>query len=540
MEEFIFGTWATDELKLVHHRAEQSGLQHRHALSPRDPQPDRPVTLTIHAGPELRVEQVACYYTVDGSEPAGSRGVAHHGAVVAFRPAGVEWDSLVWGYVQQWECALPPQPLGTAVRYQIGAWAADAPEIFADWPAVKDVAEQASAAFFAGKPRPATPPGDPGRRHTFAYRVDRQGPPEWARQAVIYHVFVDRFYPGGGRGWLQTDDLRGFCGGTLWGVAEKTEYIAGLGATCIWLSPTFVSPSHHGYDATDLERVEPRLGGGDALHAVVEAAHRCGIRVLLDYPCNHLSNQHPFFVAAQSNPAGPYRDWFTFNESAVGYRSFFGVPTLPEINVSNPAVRRWLIDIARYWLREFDVDGYRLDYANGPGPDFWSDFWAACKQEKPDCFCFGEVVDAPHEQMRYVGRLDGCLDFHTGDALRRTFAHQSWTEGQLDRFLERHLGYFPADFLRPTFVDNHDMDRFLTIANGDKGALRRAAGVQMQLPGPPIIYYGTEVGLMQEGSTRQGLGLHVSRVPMAWGDEQDKELLDYYQKIIRERRSRTG
>jgi len=534
----VFGTLATDELKLVHHRAARTGLQHGHDLSPRDPAPGQPVTLTVRVGPDLAAEHVACYYTLDSSQPTGAHGVASNGQVLMLEQAEVVWDTLVWGYVTKWKAALPAQPEGAVVRYHIGAWAGDGPETFADWPDVQTAAEQAAHAFFTGRSLPDVPLGDPSRGHTFTCHVDRLGPPAWAREAVIYHIFVDRFYPGRGRDWLQTDDLRGFCGGTLWGVAEKLNYVADLGATCLWLSPIFPSPSHHGYDATDLYHVEPRLGGDEALQALIVQAHERGIRVLLDLVCNHISNQHPIFQEALSDPASPYRDWFTFDDSDIGYRTFFGTPSMPQVNVANPDARRWLIDVARFWLREFDVDGYRLDYAIGPGPDFWSDFWAACKAEKPDCFCFGEVVDAPDAQLAYVGRLDGCLDFHVGDALRRTFALGTWSEAQFERFLPRHLAFFPEDFLMPTFIDNHDMDRFLYIAQGDKEALRRAAAVQMRLPGPPIIYYGTEVGLSQTASTREGRGLHVSRVPMVWGEEQDRELWAYYQALIRERAAR--
>jgi glycosidase len=107
----------------------------------------------------------------------------------------------------------------------------------------------------------------------------------------------------------------------------------------------------------------------------------------------------------------------------------------------------------------------------------------------------------------------------------------------LQYFLARHRAFFPESFLMPTFLDNHDMDRFLYLAQGDKEALRRAARVQMHLPGPPIIYYGTEVGLGQNRSTREGMGLHFSRMPMLWGADQDQELLAHYKALIRERRS---
>jgi cyclomaltodextrinase len=541
VEEFTFGTYATDDLKLVHYRAARSGLQHRHDLCPQDPQPDQPVRLSVWAGPDLAAEHVACYYTLDGGQPEGARGVAANGQVQMLERSGVAWDTLLWGYVAQWQTTLRPQPEGTLVRYRLGAWAGDGPETFADWPEVQARAEQAAAAFFRGDPLPNTPPGDPAAGHTFAYHVDRLQPPAWAREAVIYQVFVDRFYPGSGRDWAQTTDLNRFCGGTLWGVAEKMDYVADLGATCLWLSPIFPSPTHHGYDATDFTCVEPRLGGDEALRAVVAEAHARSIRVLLDFVCNHVSDQHPIFHDARSNPASPYRNWFTFDDSGIGYHAYFGVPSMPEINVAHPGARDWLIDAARTWLREFNLDGFRLDHADGPGPDFWTDFWTACKAEAPACFCFGEVVDAPQEQLAYAGRLDGCLDFQTADALRRTFALGRWSETDLGRFLARQQVFFgqtlgDCGFLQPTFIDNHDMDRFLFLAGGDKGALRRAAAVQMDLPGPPIIYYGTEVGLNQAVSIQEGQGMHINRVPMAWGEEQDIELLAYYRDLVRKRR----
>ncbi|MBN1660380.1 MAG: alpha-amylase [Anaerolineae bacterium] len=536
MESFVFGTYATDELKLAHHRAARSGLQHGHDLSPQDPLPDQPVTITVRVGPDLQADHVACYYTLDDTEPEGAHGMAHNGRVLILEQVRATWDTLMWGYLAEWQGTLPAQPPGTVVRYRIGAWADDGPETLADWPEVQARVEQAAAAFFRGEPLPDALPGDPAAGRTFAYSVDWLGAPAWARESAIYQIFVDRFYPGRGQGWAQTRDLRGFCGGTLWGVAEKMDYVADLGATCIWLSPIFPSPSHHGYDATDLYHVEPRLGGDEALHAVVAAAHSRGIRVLLDYACNHVSQHHPVFLEARANPNSPHRDWFTFDDSEIGYRTFFNVADMPQVNVACQPAREWLIDVARHWLSEFDVDGYRLDYANGPGPDFWTDFWRACKDVKPDSFCFGEVIDAPDVLRTYVGRLDGCLDFHLGDALRRTFALGRWTEGDLERFVAQHYRFFPASFLMPTFIDNHDMDRFLYLAGGDKEALRRAAAAQMRLPGPPIIYYGTEVGLSQVASTTEGKGLHVSRTPMLWGDEQDQDLLAYYKALIRARK----
>ena len=535
--DFVFGKYLTDELKLVHHRSQRRGLQHGHALEPHDPRPGEAVTLAVGCGQDLGCERVALYYTLDGSEPEGSRGRALRGDVLAFEPIDTLWDTVSWSYLTRWRTTVPGQPDGTVVRYRIGGWRDGHDEVFADWPDVTATGERAARHHFAGEAIPADLALGDAWGRSFRYHVATLRPPDWARDAVIYQLFVDRFDPGEGRDWLQSDDLEAICGGTLWGVRDRMDYLADLGIDCLWLSPTWRSPSHHGYDVTDFDRVEPRLGGDEALHALVEAAHARGIRVLLDLACNHISNRHPLFEQAKRGPASRYRDWFRFDDSEVGYRAFFGVASMPELQLDHEPARDWMVDIAVRWLRDFEIDGYRLDYANGPGPDFWSVFNAACKGANPDSFCFGEIVDAPDAIRRYAGRLDGSLDFGLSEALRKTYAYGAWSEAAFERFVSHHQRFFPDGFVRPTFLDNHDMDRFLFVAGGDKGALRRAAARQFALPGPAIVYYGSEVGLNQSVSTREA-GLHASRVPMSWGEYQDRELLDFYRTLIRERHSR--
>ncbi|GAB4481691.1 MAG: alpha-amylase family glycosyl hydrolase [Anaerolineae bacterium] len=535
MEDFIFGTMATDALKLIHHRAERRGIQHLHSTAPRDPLPGEPLTLSVILGPDLPADHIACYYTLDGSEPRGAFGTAEQGQVIHFQRAAVAWDNLVWGYVQTWQAVIPGQPQGTTVRYRIGAWQEGGEvETFADWPPVKPQVEEAARAHFAGDAAQPIDPGSPAGQ-TFALHVDTQRPPAWAREAVIYQVFVDRFYPGDGRDWLQTADLRRFFGGTLWGVRDKLDHIAALGADCLWLSPTWPSPTYHGYDVTDYRAVEPRLGGEEGLRALIEAAHARGIRVLLDLVCNHMSNRHPIFLEAQADPASPYRGWFTFTETPPGYECYFGVASMPRINLAHPAARAWMIDNALYWLREFNVDGFRLDHANGPGPDFWADFRAVVRIASPDAFSFGEVVEPPDVQARYIGRLDGLLDFHMADMLRRAFGRRSISRADLERFTARHQAYFDnPDFLMVNFLDNHDMDRFLHIAGGDRTALEEALGFLMALPGPPVIYAGTEVGLRQRDRGRVS-GLEGSREAMPWG-QIDTGALAIVRAAIRRRR----
>src|SRR5438034_4767490 len=121
-QDFVFGTLATDELRLVQMRAARSGVAHAHHLEPLDPQPGEPVVVHVRVGPAVCADRVSCYYTTDDSDPAGARGVATSGQTVDLARTGVAWDTLLWGYRETWAGSVPPLPSGTLVRYRIEAW----------------------------------------------------------------------------------------------------------------------------------------------------------------------------------------------------------------------------------------------------------------------------------------------------------------------------------------------------------------------------------------------------------------------------------
>ncbi len=534
--DFTFGKLISDELKLSNHRADRAGLQHQHRISPLDPAPGETVTVHLRSTSAPAIERAALHFTTDGSDPRQENDSAQ---TVEFRRVRTEWDTLVWDYISHWQAELPAQADGTLVTYYIRGWTDTGALMYADYPLAEERVQHATMQFFGSIAADAvfTPSPPPAKPPLFCYHVDRIVPPEWAKSAIIYHIFLDRFYPGDGGAWQQTSDLKGICGGTLWGVRDKLDYLAQLGINCLWLSPTWASPSNHGYDVADYERVEPRLGGAAALRAVVEGAHTRGIRVLLDLVANHLSNEHPIFLDALQNEDSPYRDWFTFDARyRHGYRSFFNVKTMPKINLETPVARDWMIGNAIKSLQDFDVDGFRLDVAAGAGPNFWTQARPRLRAIKSDCLLLGEIIDTPTYLRMYSGRLDGCLDFSLNEALRQTFAWQSWDEQRMRAFIASHRRYFDADFLLPSFIDNHDMDRFSHIAENDNEKLKRAVATQMRLSNPPVILYGTEVGLRQPISTR-GNTLDACRVPMVWDERQDADLLAFYQREIQRRKS---
>ena len=146
----------------------------------------------------------------------------------------------------------------------------------------------------------------------------------------------------------------------------------------------------------------------------------------------------------------------------------------------------------------------------------------------PDAFLFGEVVSHSEVIASYIPHFDGCLDFLLADALRRTFVLETSTLLEFESFLAAHEMYFPKDFSLPAFLDNHDMTRILYLAREDKAKVRLAALVLFTLSAPPVIYNGTEVGVSQ----RNPLGrFEEARLPMPWGDEADKDLLDYFRRL---------
>ncbi len=518
-EHIIFGTHHTEALRLIVYRAHHTGLQHHARLQPRAPRPGEPVVMSVWSGPDLMLATVQCVYTIDGSEPT------LQSAAVTLRPVETVWDSLVWGYRCRWEAELPAQPAGTWVRYAIVGHPLEGTLVFADWPPAEAVIIAETRRFF-GEENAAAVLAPADVPQVFGYSVGTNPVPAWAAEARFYHVFVDRFAPAPGAEFASPETLSDFFGGTLAGVTAHLDYIAELGCNTLWLSPIFPSPTHHGYDVTDYQDIEPRLGTLEDLRALLAAAHAREMRIVLDIAFNHCSDQHPLFQQALADPDSPYRDWFHFDmQYSDGYRSYFGVPTMPEWNLAHAEVRAYLIAAARFWLQQ-GVDGFRLDYADGPGPAFWTEFGAACRAVNPDVWLYGEIVQPPDVLAPYQGRLDGTLDFLWAQQVRRAVAYGNMDARALAAFWEQHGHTRAADYLCPVFLDNHDMDRFLLAADNDPRRVYLGLLLLYLWPHPPVLYYGTEIGLRQQHSSREpGQGLEVSRVPMVWASEQQDHSL---------------
>lgn len=497
MQEGTFGLFVTNKRRRKHMQRLAAGVRHLNRLQPTAPEAQDEPILTVTTEVDWPIAAVECMLL----EPAT--------AVIPLQRTDITWDLLNWAYSQTWQAALPAFPYGARVRYQIRACAADGrPPVLADDGA------------------------------TFSYLVGQRPLPAWTQEAIIYQVFPDRFAPGNGRAWNAANHLSDIYGGDLRGIIDHLDYIADMGFTCLWLNPFFPDETHHGYHATDHFSVNPRLGTLADMQELVAGAKARGLRLLLDFVGNHVGSGHPHFQDALARFDSPYHDWFLWEEWPHRYSAYFKLPDLPELNTEHPGVRQYLIDSVRYWLVDMGFDGLRMDYVLGPSHDFWTELRQAVLSFKPDAWMFGEATHTPEWQLGYDGRFDGCLDFLLTTKLREMFAFNTLDVAAFDAFLEAHEAFFPAHFSRPSFLDNHDMNRFLLVAGADKRKLKLAALCQFTLAGPPIVYNGTEVGVGQARAIDDpdSHGMEECRQPMLWGAAQDADLRQHFRQLAHFRR----
>ncbi len=503
-----------------HRYVVQNGVEHASETDPRDPEPGEEVELHITSLARLPIDRIAVYYTTDGQDPDGAFGTAANGTVVMAKK-GEEVDyPAAGGATIRWHAHLPGQVDGTLVRYCMDGW--NSGDLRQHWPA--DVSDH------------YTSPAPAGR--DYAYHVDQRDAPAWFDDALVYQIFVDRFAAAFDQPMLRDPgNLTGFFGGTLRGITEHLDYLADLGVNCLWLSPIMASPSYHGYDPSSFTQVAERYGTNADLRALIAAAHARGLRVLLDFVANHTATEHPAFQSAQRDPEAPEHTWYSFGpQYSNGYLAYYGVPSMPVLDTASAPVRAMLIAAARDWLADFGADGLRLDNVSGPAHAFWTIFQEGIKSDFPDALTIGEVTGGLDDIQTYAGRLDAVMDFPTTKWLRRVFAQRDGTLRDLLDMLVVHEQVMPARMGRARLLDNHDMHRFLWLAEGDAHRLQMALSCLMMLTGTPILYYGTEVGVSQRDGP-PGKDVYA-REPMRWGADQHADLLEHTRWLLKWRRER--
>lgn len=305
--------------------------------------------------------------------------------------------------------------------------------------------------------------------------------PTWIRHAIIYGFAPALLGPIG-----------------LAGVTARLDDIAALGANAIWVSPVTDSPGRDfGYAVTDHFRVRPAFGSEADFRALIAAAHERGIRVVMDFVPNHVSDQHPYHVdASRHGRASPYFGFFDRDESG-GATHYFDWTNLKNLDFDNPEVQRYVIEAFARWVRDFGVDGFRVDVSWGireRAPEFWRRLRAELMRINPDLLLLAEA--SARDPYYFQNGFDVAYDWTAklGQwAWSDAFASSESVASRLRAaILDRGDGV-PHDSLVFRFINNNDTGaRFITRYGLSR--TRVAAAMLLTLPGVPCVYMGDETG----------------------------------------------
>ena len=366
--------------------------------------------------------------------------------------------------------------------------------------------------------------------------------PEWAKGAIVYQIFPDRFATDkkvDPKLWYKSPmHPKSKLHGNLRGIINNMDYLKELGVDIIYMTPIFRSNSNHKYDTIDYYQIDPDFGTKDDLRELVNVAHQNNMRVILDGVFNHTS---PKFFAFEdlvaNNENSKYVDWYypeSFPIKTTGKPNFltFGYyGGMPKLNCSNLDVRNYIYDVVTYWIRECNIDGWRLDAADEVSHDFWKQLRKKIKSIKPDALIIGEIW---HYTSSYLqgDEWDTIMNYNFRTSVADYFAtHKIHATDFINEFgYIRGYSHTKVHQILWNLIGSHDTGRFLHCANERKEALKLAVAMQMITPGMPMIYYGDEVGLTggQDPDCRRG---------MLWDEtRQDKDLLNWYKKLIRIRK----
>ena len=409
--------------------------------------------------------------------------------------------------------------------------------------------------------------------------------PDWAKGAIIYQVFPDRFCKVGDpdltskmepytvhKDWNEDvcwqPDENGkvlnndFFGGNFRGITEKMDYIASLGTTILYLNPISKSFSNHRYDTGDYKTPDPMLGTLEDFKAMCDSAHKRGINVILDGVYSHTGSRSTYFESACESIDSPYFSWYTFYQYPHKYNSWWGFETLPTVNKLDPAFMDYIIDsddsVVAHWLN-LGADGFRLDVVDELPDAFVLRLKKRIRQIKPDALLLGEVWEDASNKISYSirrryfadGELDSCMNYPFRTAILN-FA-TGIDDGQ--RFKETVMTIaenYPPQVLacNMNLLSTHDTPRTLTAlidnfeGNREEYAKRKLSPTQREqakklfmlssflqytLPGSPSIYYGDEAGL-------EGHKDPFNRRTYPWGKE-DTELLAFFKGLGRLRKN---
>ena len=375
----------------------------------------------------------------------------------------------------------------------------------------------------------------------YANRTGIVSLPEWSQGQVFYQIFPERFANGDPsndpkdvKPWGTDPNRENYMGGDLKGILNHLDYIRELGADCIYLNPIFCGDFNHKYATTDYYRIDPMFGTNKDFRMLVHAIHERGMKIILDGVFNH-SGVHfaPFQDVLENGGESKYRDWFYPTTFPIGithhdYECVGAYKYMPKLNTGNPEVRDYLLKVMDYWIREYHIDGWRLDVADEVDEGLWEEARLLLKDRYPNTILIGETWGSGLRLMNGA-QMDAIMNYVFRDAVREFIAAGSIDAAAFDGRMEKMLSDYPAEMDRAMYLplDSHDTERFLTCCGGDKRKLKAAVALYMMFVGSPVIYYGDEIGMEGENDPD-------CRRCMIWDkDRQDSELKQWYESLIR-------
>ncbi|WP_347550815.1 alpha-glycosidase [Pseudalkalibacillus hwajinpoensis] len=382
----------------------------------------------------------------------------------------------------------------------------------------------------------------------FLNSVDVFRAPEWVKDTVWYQIFPERFANGDPSlnpkdtlPWGEYPPTQdNFFGGDFQGVMNHLDYLTELGVNGIYFTPIFKAQSNHKYDTIDYMEIDPQFGDKETFKQLIGACHERGIKVMLDAVFNHSGYYfEPFQDLLKNGENSRYRDWFHVRSYPIelkpipSYDTFAFEASMPKLNTENPEVKEYLLNVGKYWVKEFDIDGWRLDVANEIDHQFWRDFRREVKQIKPELYILGEIW---HDSMPWLqgDQFDAVMNYPMTSALLDHFAHDTISIKTMANRMTSLLHSYPKNVNEAAFnlLGSHDTPRMLTLANDQKELVKLMYLLQFSFPGTPCIYYGDEIGMT--GGADPGC-----RHCMIWDKEnQDLELFQFIKELIDLRKKR--
>ncbi|MBM7579778.1 glycoside hydrolase family 13 protein [Jeotgalibacillus terrae] len=410
------------------------------------------------------------------------------------------------------------------------------------------LSDKKKTVFYGEKSFHPAPPEDIGEYFCLPYmnEADIFKSPEWVHNTVWYQIFPERFAngdaslnPPGTIAWASEDPKRdSFFGGDLQGVIDHLDYLQDLGITGIYFTPVFEASTNHKYDTIDYFEIDQHFGDKDKLKELIQECKKRNIRVMLDAVFNHSGFFFfPFQDVLEKGESSRYKDWFHIWDFPVqtkpepNYDTFAFTYMMPKLNTEHPEVKNYLLEAARYWAREFEIDGWRLDVANEVDQAFWREFRQEVKNINPDLYILGEVW---HDSIPWLqgDQFDAVMNYpFTNNALqliaKRDISIKTFIENMTKvKFM------YPSPVNKAAFnlVGSHDTPRILTECDHELERVKQVFTLLLTYYGTPCIYYGDEVGLT-------GGGDPGCRKCMEWDEEkQNQELLSFTKKLIQLRK----